>query len=75
MLLIVMFLDEGEFYKGYKSDCRYYIIIWKDLICKFRIRASLLKKQGVVITILTTYSYSSAIYYKANFYRRPSFRP
>jgi hypothetical protein len=46
-------LDKEESYKVYKSDCRYYIIICKDPICKFRIRTSLLKKKGVVITILT----------------------
>ena len=67
-------LDKGEFYKVYKSNCCRYIIIYKDPVYKFKIRASLFKKKGVVITILTTYSYSFAIYYKANFYKRPSFR-
>ena len=68
-------LDKGKSYKIYKSNCRRYIIICKDPVCKFRIRASLLKKKDVVITIFTAYSYSFAIYYKANFYRRLSFRP
>ena len=57
-------LDEEESYKVYKSDSRYYIIVYKDPTCKFRIRASLLKKKGVVITILTTYSYSPTNHYK-----------
>ena len=57
-------LDEGEFYKVYKSDCRRYIIICKDPVCKFRIRASLLKKKGVVITILTAHFCSLTIHYK-----------
>ena len=57
-------LDKGESYKVYKSDCRCHIIICKDPVCKFRIRASLLKKKGVVITILTTHSCSPTIYYK-----------
>jgi hypothetical protein len=56
-------LDKEESYKVYKSDCRRRIIIYKDPVCKFRIRASLLKKKDVVITILTAYSYSPAIYY------------
>ena len=68
-------LDEGEFYKVYKSNCCRYIIICKDLIYKFKIRASLLKKKDVIITIFIAYSYSPAIYYKVNFYRRLSFRP
>ena len=57
-------LNEGEFYKVYKSDCCRYIIICKDLVYKFKIRAFLLKKKGVVIIILITYSYSLIIYYK-----------
>ena len=57
-------LDEGESYKVYKSDSYRYNIICKDLTYKFRIRASLLKKKGVVITILTPYSYSLANHYK-----------
>ena len=57
-------LNEGKSYKVYKSDCRRHIIICKDPICKFKIRASLLKKKGVVITILTAYSCSPTIYYK-----------
>ena len=68
-------LDKGEFYKVYKSNCCCYIIIYKDLVYKFKIRASLLKKKDVIITIFIAYSYSLAIYYKANFYRRPNFRP
>ena len=57
-------LDKGEFYKVYKSDCRCHIIIYKDPVCKFKIRVFLLKKKGVVITILIAYSYSFIIYYK-----------
>ena len=68
-------LNKREFYKVYKSDCCYYIIIYKDLIYKFRIRAFLLKKKGIVIIILITYSYSFVIYYKVNFYKRLSFKP
>jgi hypothetical protein len=44
-------LDEGQSDKVYKSDCRRHIIICKDPVCKFKIKASLLKKKGVVITI------------------------
>ena len=57
-------LDEGESYKVYKSDSRRHIIICKEAACKFRIRASLLKKKGVVITILITHSCSPANHYK-----------
>ena len=53
-------LDEGESYKVYKSDSRHYIIICKEAACKFRIRASLLKKKGIVITILIPHSCSPA---------------
>jgi hypothetical protein len=56
-------LDEGQSYRMYKSDCRRYIIICKDPVCKFRIRASLRKKKGVVITILIPYSCSPASHY------------
>ena len=57
-------LDKEEFYKVYKSDCCYYIIICKDLIYKFRIRVFLLKKKGIIIIIFIIYSYSPVIYYK-----------
>jgi hypothetical protein len=57
-------LDKGESYRVYKSDCHRHIIIYKDHVCKFRIRASLLKKKGAVITILIPYSCSSASHYK-----------
>jgi hypothetical protein len=57
-------LDERESYEIYKSDSCCYIIICKKAACKFRIRASLLKKKGVIITVLSAYSYSSATYYK-----------
>jgi hypothetical protein len=57
-------LDEGESYKVYKSDSRRHIIICKEIACKFRIRASLLKKKGVVITILIPHSCSPANHYK-----------
>jgi hypothetical protein len=57
-------LNKGESYKVYKSDSRYYIIICKKVTYKFRIQASLLKKKGVIITVLSAYSYSSATYYK-----------
>ena len=68
-------LDKEKSYKVYKSDCRYHIIIYKDTVYKFRIRASLLEKKDVVVTIFIAYSYSFNIYYEVNFYRRPSFRP
>jgi hypothetical protein len=45
-------LDKGESYRVYKLDCRRYIIIYKDSVCKFRIRASLLKKKGVIIILI-----------------------
>jgi hypothetical protein len=57
-------LDEGESYKVYKSDSRRHIIICKETACKFRIRASLLKKKGVVITVLSAHSCSPATHYK-----------
>ena len=57
-------LDKREFYKVYKSDCCCYIIIYKDPVCKFKIRVFLLKKKGVVIIIFIAYSYSFIIYYK-----------
>ena len=57
-------LDEGESYKVYKSNSCRHIIICKETACKFRIRASLLKKEGVVITILNAYSCSPTTYYK-----------
>ena len=57
-------LDEGESYKVYKSDSYYYIIICKEATCKFRIRASLLKKKGAVITVLIIHSCSLTTYYK-----------
>jgi hypothetical protein len=57
-------LDEGESYKAYKSDSCRYIIICKKAACKFIIRASLLKKNGAIITVLSAYSCSLATYYK-----------
>ena len=57
-------LDKEKSYKVYKSDSRRHIIICKDLVCKFIIRASLLKKKGVIITILIPYSCSLANHYK-----------
>jgi hypothetical protein len=57
-------LDEGESYKVYKSDSRCHIIICKELACKFRIRASFLKKKGIVITVLIPHSCSPANHYK-----------
>ena len=63
-------LDKGKSYKVYKSDCCHYIIIYKNTVYKFKIRASLLKKKSVVVTILIVYSYSPTIYYKVNFYKR-----
>jgi hypothetical protein len=57
-------LDEGESYKVYKSDSRCHIIICKEAACKFRIRASLLKKKGAVITVLTAHSYSPTTHYQ-----------
>ena len=57
-------LDEGESYEIYKSDSCRHIIICKKAACKFRIRASLLKKKGVIITVLSAYSCSPATYYK-----------
>ena len=57
-------LDKGESYRVLKSDNRRYIVIYKDPVCKFRIKASLLKKKRVVITILIPHSYSPANHYK-----------
>ena len=57
-------LDERESYKVYKSDSCRHIIICKEVACKFRIRASLLKKKGDVITILIPHSCSPANHYK-----------
>ena len=57
-------LDEGESYKVYKSDSRRHIVVCKDSVYKFRIRASLLIKKGVVITIFTAHSCSPATHYK-----------
>jgi hypothetical protein len=57
-------LDEGESYKVYKSDSCRHIIICKKAACKFRIRASLLKKKGVIITVLSAHSCSPATHYK-----------
>jgi hypothetical protein len=57
-------LNKGESYKVYKLySCRH-IIICKKVACKFRIQASLLKKKGVIITVLSAYSCSPATYYK-----------
>ena len=49
-------LDKEKFYKAYKSDCCYNIIINKDLIFKSKIKTFLLKKKNIVITIFTAYS-------------------
>ena len=57
-------LDKGESYKVYKLDRQRYIIICKDSTYKFKIRASLLKKKGVEITIMVPYSCSLAVHYK-----------
>ena len=38
-------LNERKFYKVLRSDSHRYIVIYKDLVYKFRIRASLLKKK------------------------------
>jgi hypothetical protein len=57
-------LDEGESYKVYRSDRSRHILICKDSTCKFRLRASLLKKKGAVITILIPHSCSPANHYK-----------
>ena len=57
-------LDEGKSYKVLKSDSRHYIVIYKDPVYKFRIRASLLQKKKVVITILIPHSCSPANHYK-----------
>ena len=57
-------LNEGESYKVYKSDSRRYIVVCKDSVYKFKIRASLLIKKGVVIIIFTAYSCSPVTYYK-----------
>jgi hypothetical protein len=56
--------DGEESYRVYKPDCCRYIIMYKDPVYKFGIRASLLKKKGVVITILIPYSCSPASHYK-----------
>ena len=57
-------LDKGESYRVFKSDSCRYIVIYKDLVYKFRIRASLLQKKGVVITILISHSCSLTNHYK-----------
>ena len=57
-------LDKGESYKVYKSDRSRHILIYKDSTCKFRLRASLLKKKGAVVTILIPHSCSPANHYK-----------
>jgi hypothetical protein len=57
-------LDEGESYKVYKSDRQRHIIVYKDSTCKFKIRASLLKKKRVEITIIVPHSCSPAVHYK-----------
>ena len=57
-------LDKEEFYKVYKSDFRRYIVVCKDSVYKFRIRASLLIKKEVVITIFIIYSCSPVTHYK-----------
>ena len=57
-------LNKEEFYRIFKSNNRCYIIIYKDLVCKFRIRASLLKKKGVVIIIFISHSYNLTNHYK-----------
>lgn len=49
-------LDEGEFYKIFDSNNCNHAIICNNFIYKFRIRASLLKKKRLVITILVSHS-------------------
>ena len=57
-------LNKRKFFKVYKLDFWYYIIVYKDFIYKFRIRVSLLIKKEVVIIIFITYFYSLITYYK-----------
>ena len=45
-------LNEGESYRVLRSDSRCYIVIYKDLIYKFKIKASLLKKKRVIIIFI-----------------------
>jgi hypothetical protein len=58
-------LNKGELYKVYKSDKTCYILICRDSYCKFRIRASKSKKDGVFITKLDAYSCTPATYYNS----------
>ena len=57
-------LNKGESYEVYDSDSQRYIVVCKDFVCKFRIRAFLLVKKRVVVTIFTAHSYSPATHYK-----------
>ena len=57
-------LNKEESYKIYKSDSRRHIVVCKDFVCKFKIKASLLIKKKVVIIIFIAHSYSFVTYYK-----------
>ena len=58
-------LNKGELYRVYKSDKTRYIVICRDSECKFRIRASKLKKDRASIIKLNLYSYTPATYYNS----------
>ena len=55
-------LDDGESYAFQKSDQKRFIITYKALDCKFRIRASNTKK-GVKITIKNPHTCIYITYY------------
>ena len=57
-------LNKEEFYKVYKLYSQYYIVVYKNFVCKFRIKAFLLIKKRIVVTIFTAYFCSSVAHYK-----------
>jgi hypothetical protein len=57
-------LDDGESYQVYKTDSKRYILVCKDKICSFKIRAWCTKKTGVTITQLKPHICSPIVYYK-----------
>ena len=58
-------LDEGKSYKTEKSDKQRFVIVCKDDNCKFQIRAAVLEKEVVSITVFKPHSCSPAIHYKS----------
>jgi hypothetical protein len=57
-------LNNGESYRVYKTDLKRYILVCKDKICSFAIRAWCTKKTGVTITQLKPHTCSPTVYYK-----------